>query len=750
MVVLNARRGRRKTRGILLLGALVLFHDFCRAALTLTDVFTDSTAAGWTLSGSNGSTVGVQTALAKSGTSAIHVQFAAGGSLVLDHGSVAFQPQDDTYLTFDFNAGATVAAGIASLSVGLDNGSTSQPLSRYVQATRALTWYHARIPISDLNDQNLPFSRLVLSNNTSYAGFDAYVDNVALEKDDPLTPPPPPLPAPAVSAVFTINTTLPTSISSSIYGVNYPPANLWALLGNHLAMIREGGNRWSAYNWENNASNAGHDYQYSSDNNLVSSLPPSLQSLPGEAVLVPLQDAQAKGMAAMVSVPMQDYVAADESGPVPQAQWAVTPGLTTYAHWNVNLPRSGNPSGAPNIGDKYVYQDQFVYWLETTLPTASRTAPIFYCLDNEPGLWPTTHPEVHPAQPTYVELIRRTTDYASMIKDANPNALVFGPVSWGWTDYVSLQNAPDAAAHTGPDGSWDFLDYYLETVKTESQNQGRRLVDVLDIHWGPQDTANQATGPSLTQTQLNGIVQGPRSLWDPTYKEDSWVTNDVLAPYQAIGGYEGIPWITLIPRMKKKISDHYPGTKLALSEYYMGGTYNIAGGIAQADALGIFGREGVFAATRWGDMSGTNNYFPGAFAMYLNYDGAGGRVGDQSVPVTDTDTVDTSVYAMTDSVISNQIWVVAMNKTANALPVRITVGSGTSFNAYAVFQLTAAAVTPQFIGKYSMSGGGFYYAMPAYSVSTLVLSTTGGGSSPPPVTGDATPPARPTGLRFRP
>jgi hypothetical protein len=639
-----------------------------------------------------------------------------------------------------------VAAGIASLAVGLGNGGTNQPLSRYVQATRALTWYHARIPVADLNAQNLPYSRLVLSNNTSYAGFDAYLDNVALEKDDSVTPPPPALPAPQVGAVFTVYASSPsTHISPAIYGVNYPPADLWARLGNHLAMIREGGNRWTAYNWETNASNAGSDYQYSSDNNLVSSLPVSSQTVPGEAVLAPLQDAQDKGMAALVTVPMQDYVAADESGPVPQAQWAVTPGLTTYAHWNVNLTRSGNPSGAPNTGDKYVYQDQFVAWLETTFPAASRTAPISYCLDNEPGLWPYTHPEVHPAKPTYVELIRRTTDYASMIKDANPNALVFGPVSWGWTDYVSLQDAPDASAHG------DFLDYYLESVKTESQNQGRRLVDVLDIHWGPQDTANQAAGPSLTQAQLDGIVQGPRSLWDPTYKEDSWVTNNVLAPYQASGGYEGIPWITLIPRMMNKISDHYPGTGLALSEYYLGGTYNIAGGIAQADALGIFGREGVFAATRWGDMAGSNNFLPGAFAMYLNYDGAGGRVGDQSIPVSDTDTVDTSVYAATDSVISNRLWVVAINKTAGALPVRVSVSGGVSFNAWSVYQLTSAAATPQFIGKYSMSGGGFYYGLPAYGVSTIVLSTDGGGSPPPPLPSqDRTPPSRPKGLRFRP
>ena len=47
---------------------------------------------------------------------------------------------------------------------------------------------------------------------------------------------------------------------------------------NKQTMVRIGGNRWTAYNWENNASNAGSDYCFQNDDFLSSS------TTPGDAV----------------------------------------------------------------------------------------------------------------------------------------------------------------------------------------------------------------------------------------------------------------------------------------------------------------------------------------------------------------------------------------------------------------------------------------------------------------------------------
>ncbi|MEI8634379.1 hypothetical protein P4S72_24890 [Vibrio sp. PP-XX7] len=50
-------------------------------------------------------------------------------------------------------------------------------------------------------------------------------------------------------------------------------------------------------------------------------------------------------------------------------------------------------------------------------------------------------------------------------------------------------------------------------------------------------------------------MQAPRTLWDPDYKENSW-----------IGMYNAAE-LPLIPHMQKSIDNAYPGTKLAFTEY---------------------------------------------------------------------------------------------------------------------------------------------------------------------------------------
>ena len=57
--------------------------------------------------------------------------------------------------------------------------------------------------------------------------------------------------------------------------------------------------------------------------------------------------------------------------------------------------------------------------------------------------------------------------------------------------------------------------------------------------------------------------------------------------------------LMLIPRMKGWVASYYPGTKIGITEYNWGAEGYINGATAQADILGIFGREGLDLATRW-------------------------------------------------------------------------------------------------------------------------------------------------------
>jgi hypothetical protein len=57
---------------------------------------------------------------------------------------------------------------------------------------------------------------------------------------------------------------------------------------------------------------------------------------------------------------------------------------------------------------------------------------------------------------------------------------------------------------------------------------------------------------------------------------------------------------------------------------------------AQADVLGIFGREGLDIATRWTTPAAGSPVFR-AMQMYRNYDGANSTFGDASVMVSGAD-----------------------------------------------------------------------------------------------------------------
>ena len=121
------------------------------------------------------------------------------------------------------------------------------------------------------------------------------------------------------------------SISPYIYGMNFFAGSS---LTNPVTLDRLGGNRWSAYNWETNDSNAGKDYKYENDNYLTSS------SVPGAAVKPSLQAAATKNRGLVVTVPIAGYVSGDDTGPVALADFAPSPRFKQVAREEViDLPR---------------------------------------------------------------------------------------------------------------------------------------------------------------------------------------------------------------------------------------------------------------------------------------------------------------------------------------------------------------------------------------------------------------------------
>ncbi len=486
------------------------------------------------------------------------------------------------------------------------------------------------------------------------------------------------------------------AISRYIYGFNGTLGGAYS----NLTLRRVGGNRWTAYNWVNNASNAGSDYIFQNDDYLGGG------NTPGGAVIPAIKNASKANAGLLLTIPIQGYVAADKKG-----DGDVRNSGPNYlkTRFRVEKPKKGAPFTLTPSNTR-IYQDEFVNWVKTKYPysVTDPERPIWFSLDNEPDLWSETHAEVHPDPTTYAEMALKSSAYASAIKAVMPGTLVFGPVSYGWYGYVLLQGAPDA-------NNRDFLLYYLQKMKAASAKAGKRLLDVLDLHWYPEvrvgnyHTGIPITGTSTSPAVVKARVQAPRSLWDPHYVENSWITHDSL----------GGP-VDLIPRMLSKISKGYAGTKLAFSEYDYGGGQDISGGIAQADVLGIFGKYGVFAAMQW-PLRNNEPFVAGAFAMYRDYDGNQSTFGDTSVKATTSNIEDTSIYASVDSTNAKRMVIVAINKTDSAIVGTFTLkhSNMTSIRAY---KLTAASPTPEPNGQPKISSGKFSYTLPAYSVSTLALS----------------------------
>lgn len=495
----------------------------------------------------------------------------------------------------------------------------------------------------------------------------------------------------AVDVTLTINTIEGAThpISSFIYGTN--PARDLAI--NRQTVVRMGGNRWTAYNWENNASNAGSDWCFQNDGFLSSS------NTPGEAVRAGIQQARAAGAATIVTVPIVDYVAADKNGGCDVRNSGANYLQTRFKQ---NRPTKGSAfSLTPNASDGFVYQDEYVNWLKAN----ANGANIVFSLDNEPDLWSHTHAEVHPNPVTYAEIVQRNTDYAKAIKDVWPTAKVAGPVNYGFYGFEALQGAPDAAGR-------NFLDFYLSRMRAAETTHGKRLVDYLDLHWYPEATGGgvRITGPETSAAVVAARVQAPRSLYDPTYRETSWITND----------YYNAP-IRLIPRTRDRITANYPGTELAFTEWNYGGGGHISGAIASADVLGIFGREDVGMATMW-ELNSDERYTYAAFRAFRNYDGLGSSFGDVSVPATSSDESVATVYASRFGTDTSKPVIVAVNKSTSAKTAGLVITCSANLTSAKVFTITAAG-GPNVVAQPNIATtatNAFRYTMPPLSVSVIV------------------------------
>jgi uncharacterized protein (TIGR03437 family) len=471
-------------------------------------------------------------------------------------------------------------------------------------------------------------------------------------------------------------------ISPYIYGINwYRDTGLGSVM--HIPVRRWGGDNTTNYNWQLDASNSAADWYYENGAQYdgVSSTPA------GQNSFHVFHETNLKyGTLSLGTISLMDWTPKSTTG----CSFSVAK-YGNQASTDPNDPDCGNgimPDGSTPLisvvntdpNDTYQPVDQTFAqaWMRSliaTYGTSTQGGIAMWSLDNEPEWWYGVHYDIYKTPATFDDMTARTLKWGQAVKAVDPAALITGPVQAGWSGMLYSRADMASGWSTAPYQYWDnptdqkahgnmyWIPYYLTQMQQFEQQNGYRLLDVLDVHGyiSPGNLTNTPGDQAMETLRMTST----RALWDPAYIvpntsfEDD--TGNQVAPQ-------------LIPRMHQWVDQYYPNTQIAITEYMWEALGSITGAITQADILGIFGRESLDYGTLWGPPQLTD---PGlyAFRIFLNYDGNGNRFGETSVSASTTDPDTLSIFAAQRS--DTALTILVLNKTYGDITDSVSIANFT-------------------------------------------------------------------------
>jgi hypothetical protein len=604
-------------------------------------------------------------------------------------------------LTFDIYLGMQAAATAQEIGMSFGAGTQGVALSSLLPKPRNNAWNTVTVTLAPLMN-GLPVQQIMWMNSSGHPKF--YLNNVFLTVGGGSVPPSGSAVSVSVDATAQVH-----PISPLIYGVAATTDTAQVMKALNSPINRWGGNASSSYNWQLDATNHAQDWFYES-------IAMSGATAPASFVKDFVSANQQAGAASMVTVPMLPWVAklgpnrgklasfsVSKYGPqqFTDAQWM--PDAGNGVHVNGSLVAGNDPNDA-NVPSNESFQQGLVSTLVQQFGTAASGGVRYYLLDNEVSIWHSTHRDVHPQGAGMDEVLEAMTRYARAIRAADPGAQIVGPEEWGWAAYLfsgkdqQAQNwsaPPDKLAH----GGMDYVPWLLQQATRVQQSTGLKLLDVFSLHYYPQSGEYSSDTSAAMQALRN---QSTRSLWDPNYKDKSWIADKVM----------------LIPRMKAWVQQYAPGLKLALTEYSWGADNHINGATTQADILGILGREGLDIATRW-EAPPTGSPTFKAFQIYRNADGQKHGFGETSVQATAPNPDQVSAFAALRAS-DKALTVMVVNKDTASHPLKLHLAHfGSGAGGSQRWQLTSNGFSA--LGALSYSGGAVSDTLPPQSVTLYVL-----------------------------
>lgn len=692
---------------------ILLLSGVLVSAQSSITIFDEALPAGWQ-DWSWNTTVNLNGSPAHSGSKSIATTFTnAWAGLYLR--SMNTLPAGYDILRFWINGGQSGGQQIGFYFFDASNN----PTEGAVLTLQANAWTQIDVPVGVFGSSDR-IAGLVWQDRTGGSQPVFYVDDVQLVASGI----PPTSPPTQTGLALTIDAAAGQhAISPYIYGLNFADPTLAADI--RLPVNRWGGNATTRYNWQNDTSNRASDWFFENipnDNSNPSALPNGSSSDQFVAVN------HATGTDTIMTVPLIGWTpkSREYACGFSVAQYGAQQSVDPYRPDCGNGVRSngqnvtGNNPADTSIAISPTFVQDWIRHLQGQFGVAGQGGVRFYNLDNEPALWNSTHRDVRPQALGYDELRDLTYQYAAAIKAVDPNAQTLGPVEWGWTAY--FYSALDAAAggawwnnpvDRNAHGGQELTAWYLDQMRLYEQQHSVRILDYLDLHYYPQaqGVALSPAGGALTQALR---LRTTRSLWDPTYVDESWIGEAVR----------------LIPRMRDWVNQHYPGTKLAITEYNFGALDHINGALTQADVLGIFGREGLDLATVWDPPGPTD---PGAYAfrMYRNYDGQGGQFGETGVQTSSSDQSQLAVYAASRS--DGALTIMVINKTGATQSSPVTIGNFSANGTAEVYRYSTANLN-QIVREsdLNLNSGVINGNFPPNSISLLVIRSGNPVNTPTP------------------
>lgn len=541
-------------------------------------------------------------------------------------------------------------------------------------------------------------------------------------------------------------------INPNIYGVNW--AETQDLVALNAPLNRSGGNANSRYNWQLDAHATGADWYFETY--------PDSAGTPSGWVdsFVDKTRAAGNGAEPMVTMPMLDYLANLGPGRTTLAGFSVKKygAQERTDPWNSDAgngisaatgkPITGNDPNDTGVPNTPAIQKAWVQHLVAKYgPATSATGIKYYILDNEYSVWRATHRDVHPDPVTYDEIWEKIVAYASAIRAVDPTAKICAGEEYSWfamyySGFDQANGTSAANSDYNTHGRVYFYPWLLQKIRAHKEQTGVQLVDVITVHGyadGPADDDQPAT-----QLQRN---RQTRILWDPAYQDPFWY-GDI-----GIEGRSGriVHWL---PTLKKWVDQYCPGLQIGITEYNWGNETNLNGATTQADVLGIYGREGVDLATRWGvakkwDSNPTLYYVTHlASQIYRNYDGKNSTFGDISISTADANPDKLSAFAALRSA-DGALTVMVINKQQGSTPVTVNLANFTAGAAAQAWQINSAAQKEiARLADVAVAGNALTTTVPSQSITLLVVpagTTTVSAPQPTPVAPTVTPvPPTPT------